>query len=104
MLCVVAMGSPKHEGLSCRLRAARERGAISAYKLDQLANLTIGHVYAIERGARANMEVKTAEKLARTLGVSLDWLIAGTGDAPSESSVRSAVADAMARWEARRAA
>jgi transcriptional regulator with XRE-family HTH domain len=84
-----------------RLRLARESvGAteriLSARELDRLADLTAGHVSAIEAG-RSNVEIRTACELARVLGVSLDWLILGNGKAPNGKSIASAVRLARTR-------
>jgi len=51
----------------------------------------------IETGRRPSIEAKTAVALAEVLGASLDWLLKGTGQAPSERRVRESVARARAR-------
>lgn len=82
---------------SARLREARELVSdLSARGLDELAGLTHGHTWMIESGQRGEPELKTAAKLAKTLGVSLDWLAFGTGEAPTEELVRHAVDKARA--------
>lgn len=83
---------------------SRKLGGVSAYKLDQLSELTPGHTAAIERGKRPNLEVRTAQRIARALGVSLDWLVSGLGERPSEAQVRAAIAAATARRESSRKA
>lgn len=79
------------EDFSARLRKARGLVDLSARELDRLAGLAEGHTSLIENGTRAAVEAKTAQALARVLGISLDWLIAGLGKMPSERTVRSAV-------------
>jgi transcriptional regulator with XRE-family HTH domain len=77
--------------LGDRLREARSLAGISGRRLDALAELRAGHVASIEAGRRPNIEAKTAMSLARVLGVTLDWLLTGVGDEPTELSVRRAV-------------
>ena len=79
------------ETLADRLRRARKHAGIPARELDRVAGLAEGHTSLIESGARGNVAIHTAMKLATALGVSLDWLIAGRGGAPSARTVRSAV-------------
>lgn len=59
--------------------------------------MTTGHTALIEAGTRSRVEAETAAKLARALGVSLDWLVSGIGPAPTVESVGSAVAHARSR-------
>lgn len=42
----------------------------------------------IEAGERKDPSSKTLSALAGALGISLDWLIDGAGDAPEEALVR----------------
>lgn len=74
--------------LAERLRWARGIAGLSARDLDELANLTAGHTSSIEAGRRANPSAETGRALARALGVSLDWLVDGTGAEPSERKLR----------------
>lgn len=74
-----------------RLRATRLLAGVSARELGRLARLQHSHVSLIESGAVANVRVDTLAALARALGCSLDWLVNGEGDAPSEATVRAAV-------------
>lgn len=48
----------------------------------------------IERGERPRIEVATADKMAIVLGLSLDWLVRGTGRPPSKSRIVAAVRQA----------
>lgn len=74
-----------------RLRQARDLAGISARKLSRLADLAPVHVSLIESNERPRIEAETAEKLARVLGISLDWLISGTGKLPPARTVLAAV-------------
>jgi transcriptional regulator with XRE-family HTH domain len=60
-----------------RLRDARVRLDLSARELSEAAGLSPGYVALIESGAKSNISVKTATRLATALGVPLQWLIAG---------------------------
>lgn len=68
--------------LSDRLRIAREAAGLTARKLSKLAGLAEGHVAMIERGTVEDGSVQTIGKIARALGVSLDWLVFGKGEGP----------------------
>mgnify|MGYP003766576231 FL=1 len=74
--------------LGARLRWAREKSGISARRLDELAGLSPGHTSAIESERRLDPSTSTVAALARALGISLDWLVDGTGTAPSERKLR----------------
>ena len=84
----------REDTLSVRLRQVRGLVGLSARELDRLAGLAEGHCSLIENGTRPHVEVRTAQSLARVLGVSLDWLIDGSGRTPSERAVRAAVESA----------
>jgi transcriptional regulator with XRE-family HTH domain len=74
-----------------RLQEARKLGSITARELDRLALTTEGHTSLIESGVVQNVTLDTAGKLAGALGVTLDWLVNGTGDLPTAPSVRLAI-------------
>lgn len=83
--------------LGARLRLARELAGISARELDRIARSRgDGLAARVESGARSNLEAGTAEEYAVALGLSLDWLISGIGQPPSEKKVRAAVEAARA--------
>ncbi len=85
--------APSPVGL--RLQQARKLiDDLSARELDRLAGTTPGHASLIESGVVSNVKLETATGLARVLGMSLDWFVNGTGDAPTAESVRAAVAAA----------
>lgn len=64
---------------------------VSASKLSRLAGLNRVHVGLIEGNEQSRIEAGTAEKLAKVLGCSLDWLISGNGKPPSDRAVHAAV-------------
>lgn len=90
----------EHEDLAMlagRLRHARMLSGLSARELNELALKRTGtHVSLIESGVRESPQADTLEKLARVLGITLDWLIAGTGPLPSKRAVLAAVERARA--------
>lgn len=89
------------DSLGARLRVARELAGISARELDRLARKrSDGLAAMIERGTKPNPEASTAGEYARTLGVSLDWLVNGIGAGPSTRRVRAAIEAAKAQREA----
>lgn len=60
-----------------RLRRRRQELRLSQQELSDRAGVRRATIADIERGTRGNMTVETAKKLARALGVSIDYL-AGT--------------------------
>lgn len=79
-----------------RLRWARLAAGISARELDRLAGLAEGHTALLEAGKKNGLEMRTATKLVRALGVTLDWLVMGEGDVPTAERILSAVQSAQA--------
>lgn len=61
---------------------------MSARAIDALADLTPGHTALIEGGHREDPSTSTLTKLARALGVSLDWLSDGQGAPPSDVQLK----------------
>lgn len=88
---------PVPSAVGARIREARELAGISARELDRLAGLSENHTSLLESVVR-DVRAETAVAVARTLGVSLDWLLVGEGKAPSERSVRAAVEAARAAY------
>jgi transcriptional regulator with XRE-family HTH domain len=80
-----------------RIRRARELAQLSRTDLSELAGLARGHVALLEAGKRPNLGVFTIAPIARVLGVSLDWLIAGKGEPPPASTIQAAVKRARSR-------
>jgi transcriptional regulator with XRE-family HTH domain len=72
---------------------------VSASALGLAVGLSAGTVSMIEAGERKNPSGATLSALARALGVSLEWLIDGTGDEPDRDRVRESVAKAMGSGE-----
>lgn len=85
------------EGVPKRVATLRELSGKSRYHLSRIAGLSPSHVGQLERGLRESPTAETLGRLARACGVSLDWLLSGTGKAPTERSVREALANAEAR-------
>ena len=69
---------------------------MSCREVARLAGLTEGHVNQIER-RNPRIEADTLASIARVFGVSLDWLYAGEGRAPSDRALAAAVAAANRR-------
>lgn len=80
-----------------RLRKTREAAKIGSSELDKLAGLSIGHVSVIEGRKNQSIDASTAAKLAHALGVSLEWLITGEGQAPTLRAIKAAATKAAAR-------
>lgn len=76
------------DSIAERVRWIREQTGLSARAVDGLADLTPGHTALIESGSRADPSAGTLTKIARALGVSLDWLSDGQGLPPSEVHLR----------------
>ena len=85
------MSSTQPSPVAERIRQTRLLAGISARELARLAGLQPSHASLIESGTVANVRVDTLAALARALGCSLDWLVNGDGDAPTEEMVRGAV-------------
>lgn len=75
-----------------RIAQARKLAGISPEKLGVLAGMSHGVVRMLEDGDRKNPSSETLRRLAAVLGVSVDWLMSGSGEPPTEDSVRAAVA------------
>ncbi len=76
------------------MRELRERAGLSCRALGRMADVSSSLVGYIEAGERSG---KTkAEPFAKVLGCSLDWLIAGKGEAPTEQELETAVKRAVA--------
>lgn len=79
-----------------RLQWARDAAGLSQRALSGLAGLASSHVQLIESGRAEGINVSTAQRLTGVLGVSLDWLMAGTGEMPTAEAVKAAVERAQA--------
>lgn len=81
-----------------RLRSTRLRAGLSAGEFSRLAGLTRSHVGLVEAGTIKDIGTITASALAGVLGCSLDWLVRGEGEPPSDAELAAAVAAARARF------
>lgn len=80
--------------LGQRLEWARKVAKLSQRGLARRAGLgSQRHVGLIESGERDNPELKTLQKVADTLGVSLGWLATGEGERPTAETIRATVGD-----------
>lgn len=64
---------------------------LSTREVDRLAGISEGHTWTLERDSSRNHETKTIDKIARVFGFSLDYLVRGEGDPPTEDRIREAV-------------
>ena len=85
--------------IASRLRALRELAGISAREASALAGLSPSHVALLETD-RHRATTDTASALARAFGVSIDWLVDGTGKSPTARAVRASVTAARERARA----
>lgn len=60
-----------------RLRWAREKRGYSCAELDEISDLSCGHVAKIEREASGDPSMSTVTKIATALGVAPQWLMFG---------------------------
>lgn len=81
--------------LAERLKWAREAGELSARELSLLSGSSAAVVAQIERGDRGSrVSASMMVAVGAVLGVTVEWLVEGTGDKPTERRVRAAVARA----------
>jgi len=73
---------------------------LSARELCSLAGVTVSVAAMIERGHIHRPAADILAALACVLGISLDWLILGKGEAPSGARVKAAVEAARRTPEA----
>jgi transcriptional regulator with XRE-family HTH domain len=80
--------------LGQRLEWARKVAKLSQRGLARRAGLgSQRHVGLIESGERDNPELKTLQKVADTLGVSIGWLANGEGERPTAETIRATVGE-----------
>ncbi len=84
------------ETIGSRLCERRVAAGLERSELSELAGLSPALVGMIERGDRTNITAATAVSLARVLGTTAEYLVAGEGAPPSVSEVQAAVARARA--------
>lgn len=78
-----------------RLRFVRGLAGIGSRELGRLAGVSEGYVSNIESGDRPRVPVDALSRMARVLGASLDFLVDGVGEPPSEGEARAAAAAAQ---------
>ena len=85
-------------GIAERLKWARRLTGMSQRRLTEAAGLkSDGPVRHAESGHTDTLDSKSAVSLAAVLGCSVDWLLTGEGEAPTDEhlkSLRQPVADA----------
>lgn len=84
-----------------RLGFARQLAECSMREISILAGCDPTAVRLIEIGERPDPRGSTLAAVGRVLGCSVDWLISGTGPAPTEEQVRAAVEQARASASSR---
>lgn len=77
--------------LAMRLQRTRTLGGISSRELSDLCGFSPTLIGQLERGDTADLVTARAAKVAHVLGVELDWLINGEGQAPVKGQVRAAI-------------
>lgn len=80
--------------LGKRVTKLREISGLSSRALSELAGLSHGALGQLERGELADLTTGSANRLAAALGVSIDFLVRGNGEMPTEERVRAAVESA----------
>lgn len=71
-------------GLGERLRACREQKDLSLRQLARMTGIRYQTIWEIEQDQRRYITTDVAKKLARTLGVSIDYLV-GTWEEQEEA-------------------
>lgn len=70
------------ETVAERVRYARELASLSQRQLSKAAGLSHSTIYFIETENRKGLRLTTVQAIARTLDVSPEWLLLGTGSPP----------------------
>lgn len=73
-----------------RLKWARELAGLSASRLAVLSGLSRTHVTTFENNPDRGLDLETAKRLSRTLGLQLEWLACTGGRPPLPEEVRAA--------------
>jgi transcriptional regulator with XRE-family HTH domain len=83
----VTLAAMASSTLASRLKRARELRGIGVADLGVRVGMSRGFVSEVERGNTRKLMAETALKLARQLGVRVEWLVLGEGPMlPPESS------------------
>jgi len=77
------MHEARHIGIGPRVRAARERLGLSREALAYHSGVSWSGIAQVEAGRRTNLRPGTLLALARALGVTIDYLVAGGAQAGS---------------------
>lgn len=72
-----------------RLRFAREARGWTGKELAERAGLAQAHVWLLEHRGGERVWLRTADALARALGVTRRWLVFGEGTPPAPRKARS---------------
>ena len=72
--------------LGSRIKTLREKRGLGIRELARLANIRHATLSQLERGLRADVTTATAKRIARALGVSVDYLI-GTFEDDADDEV-----------------
>lgn len=84
------------QGFRARLRQARELAGESPRSLSLRIGVSHGTVGNVEGGHVADPGMNLLKGITDTLGISLDWLVSGTGDPPTAEQIKAAVEVARA--------
>jgi transcriptional regulator with XRE-family HTH domain len=90
----VPKAKKRGSNLRTRVRHLRSLSGLTASDLSELCGLSRTHLSLIENGSRSDPKGSTLSSIAKTLGVSVAYLIDGIGDEPTEAAVAAAVATA----------
>ncbi len=77
--------------ISDRVRDLRTRSGLKGKELDRLAGFSPGKLWSIERAEGQNFELDTIRGLAGVFGCSLDYLVSGVGEPPTDEQLADAV-------------
>lgn len=85
-----------NQELAARLRLLVQLSGLSQRELSRRALQGETHlgllVERLERSETADLQRRTLESIATTCGISLDWLVRGIGEDPTEAAIRAALA------------
>lgn len=76
-----------------RMKEAREAMGISQEKLAQIVGCSYVTINRIENG-RSETSLDLTTRIAKTLAVSLDWLVHGSGQGPKAKRIQTSPMDA----------
>lgn len=79
------------DSIASRVARLRAWAGASAREVSALAGLSASHISLIERGTRTEVSAATLGNIATLFGTTIEWLLSGVGDAPTQASVQQAV-------------